>query len=98
MSDSLRRLLSGFPEQDPNPTMQDLLHDEEPPFLARTEIEDRIGALIPGDNLESHPLYQPPNPYTFMPYSKLKALLREGKVTGEERKLIMQAMERQQNA
>lgn len=98
MSTVVRQLLKGFPEKDPNPSLQDLLHDDEPPFIARTEIEERIGAMIPGDDVESHPLYMPPNPYTYMPYSELLVLARSGKLKGNERKLVMQAMERQQNA
>lgn len=64
----------------------------------QTEYDARATARLPGDNVEDHVFYTPPNPYLYKPYSELKALLYSGTLSIEEERQVRKAMAHQQRA
>jgi len=94
MGKTLRDLFAGTPVD--NPTLQEVVGQDDRVVSPRNEAEDVIGALMPGDPVEEHILYTEPNPYLYRPYSKLKAMLEDPEVAGDERVLVSQALRYQQ--
>lgn len=95
MSDEIRlKFLADYPGKDPNPTLWDLLHDEEPPFEPRTDAENKVFAAMPGDDLSEHPLGpHTDNPYFGKPYAELKALLEGGGLDRETQVQVLSALQ-----
>ena len=90
---SLQELV-GFEGRDPTPTLQDLLHDEEAPFIPRDQIEDQCWVALPGDSLEHHlfPDAADPIPYLYVPPSKLRAMHDDPDTPDTERRKMERAM------
>ena len=88
---SIRELLTGYPGQDTNPTLHDPSGPVEEP---RTPVEDIIAAVLPGDDVQKHPLYTPPNPFLFMPLSQLLAAIKGGQLPPDEHKQALSALRR----
>jgi hypothetical protein len=95
MNDEMRRkFFSDYPGHDINPDIQDMLHDEEPPFLARTEAEDALFSGLPGDDLSGHLLGpHTNNPYLKNSYSELKEMLEEGGLDREQEVQVQSALD-----
>lgn len=79
--ESVRALLAGWPGEDPNPSIQEVLTNTPKVDDAADEIQ--IAAALPGD--DEHPLSSEPNPYLFRPFSELKQMLLAGMEPDEER-------------
>jgi hypothetical protein len=77
-------------------TLRDLVAQEGPPDYPRTEVEEAIGALMPGDDPTGHPLHRPPNPFLTRPFSELKALLQSGELPYDDERLVRGALDMQQ--
>ena len=96
MSNVIQKLLEGCPDF---PTVQDIADEKEPEvFLNRDEGEEACRTVLPGDSLDGH-FYEgtmEPNPYLYVPYSKLKVMLETA--TGEERTLMYKAIGMQSRA
>ena len=58
----------------------------------RTDVEDRIGALMPGDDPEAHPKYEPPCKYINVPFSELLGRLQAGGLTLEDEREVRRAI------
>jgi hypothetical protein len=95
MNDEVRRkFLTDYPEQDPNPTLQDILHDDEPPFIPRTEAENLVFAALPEDDLSTHPLGpHTNNPYFKNSYQELKDMLEGGSLSREQEGQVLSALD-----
>lgn len=85
-----------FGENDTNPSLRDLVRREENIETPRTVYEDRVGARLPGDALEGHDLYTPPNPYITMKREALWDMLGNPNLDPEERAHITRALQYQQ--
>lgn len=91
MSDELRRKF--FADNVPNPSLRDLLHDDEEPFLARTKAEDSLFSVLPGDDTSEHLLgLHTNNPYLRVPYRVLKVLIKSPDVSREDQVRIRAAL------
>lgn len=78
-------------------TLRSLVGKGTPPVNdGRDEVVDRVTARMPGDEVEDHPLYSPPNPYLFAPHTELKARLRKGVSSRDEERLIRAALSLQE--
>jgi len=71
----MREAWFGIP--DVNPTLRDLAASETSVDQARSEYEDRVGALLPGDDPTEHLFHSEPNPYLFLARPVLWGLLRD---------------------
>lgn len=91
MSDELRRKF--FEDNIPNPSLRDLLHDDEEPFLTRTGAEDSLFSVLPGDDTSEHLLgLRTNNPYLAVPYRVLKVLIKSPEVSREDQVRIQEAL------
>lgn len=73
--------------------IQQIVAENPPVESAKNEIEERITALQPGDDIESHPLYEP-NPFAEKPIETWKRL-RNGEITDpDERRLAEEVVRR----
>jgi hypothetical protein len=79
-------------------SLRDLVGEGTTPLLAtRTESEDAATAIMPGDDVQAHPLHTEPNPFLFRPYSVLRDALRGPiRLSRWEEKMIRQALDMQQ--
>ena len=77
-------------------TLRDLVAQAGPPAYPRTDAEDAIGALLPGDDPTGHPLHRPPNPFLTRPHSELKAMLYSGELSRDNERQVRQAVDMQQ--
>ena len=93
MSDDIVKDFEGY---KPNPTLWDLVNDDRELAPARTEVEDKVGALMPGDDPSEHPLHTEPNPYLHVDRSQLWDMLRSGSLTIEDERKVRGALEKQQ--
>ena len=55
-------------------------------------IEAKVVSVLPGDVVEDHPAYTPPNPYMKHGYTKLKRAWNTGRVPESEQDLVRQAL------
>ena len=73
--------------------LHSLLGDGAPPVESgTTEAEDKIGALMPGDDPEEHPLYEPPCRYLNVPFSELLERLEANGLPPEEEHELRRAL------
>jgi len=95
MSDVMRRrFLADCPDQDPNPTLRDLLPEESSPTTFRNGDEDKVFAAMPGDDLSSHPLGpHTDNPYFSKSYSELQALIQSKTLDRAEHIRVLSALD-----
>lgn len=92
---SIRSIFEDFPESgDPNPTLRDLLQDDEAPFIPLNPVEDTCWVALPGDSLEHHlfPDAADPIPYLYVMPSKLRAMYDDPETPEAERRKIVKAM------
>lgn len=79
-------------------TLRDLVGQTAPAESPRTEAEDRIGARMPGDSLDDHPLHTGTNPYLTLSFSELMLLLEHGGLTLPEERQVREALTAQRAA
>ena len=75
-----------------NKTLRDLVGQEDSVENPRSDVEDRIGARLPGDDLTDHPLAPKPNPYMRVAFFDLMELLQEGGITLDEERQVRAAL------
>lgn len=94
MARSIRDLIDGNrPIEGEVSDLRQLVGSNPPVESGKNEIEERITALQPGDDIESHPLYEP-NPFAERPIETWNRL-RNGEITDpEERRLAEEVVRR----
>lgn len=87
----IRDLFSGDPIE--NPTIQEVAgRQKEDIETARTEAEDDLRSVMPGDDAEGHPLRSDPVEYMDVPYSELRSRLEAGGMDLDEERKVRRAL------
>lgn len=81
---------------DRNPTLRELVVSDVPVEYPRTEAEDRVTALLPGDDLSNHFLYSPPNPFLNVSGERLLQMALDKNISVKAKELALAALRAKQ--
>lgn len=90
---TLRDLFTGTPPEQERESLQEVLERLEP-LKTPYEVEGTFTAMIPGDSMREHVLYED-NPYWELGQKSpiwLYKMIRSGELTGEDRRKAMEVV------